>query len=224
MFGNIKELIKEQGLSHRKEMTKLFIVDALICLFVIPIYMMGLDMSFLIVPPGLASVYTIYRLSSYKRSSEKTKENLEAEFVRIFTYFSIYIRDGFNVYHSLESILPFCSDLMKKRIERLLKEIDEDKSVTPFVNFGSCFDGLTVKEVMVTIYQMVEQGETSIYVDRFELIFGKFSEERHKLEKEKKMAKLQTLSILPLVGSGIVMLALVVAIMEAMGSFTVYGF
>ena len=77
---------------------------------------------------------------------------------------------------------------------------------------------MKIKEVMVSIYAMIEEGGGGAYIARFQHIFGKLSDDKHLRAKEKRVESLQNLSFLPLLGSGIAMLMLTVALMEIMGS------
>ena len=139
------------------------------------------------------------------------------EFVRLFTFFGIYIKDGFNVYSALEAIKNYASDGFRIRLEKLLEGIGNDKSVQPFVDFASGFESLQIKEVMVSIYQMVDEGNGAPYIEQFRRLFGSLSDQRHKAFIEKKIGTLEGLAILPLIGSGIAIIVLTISIMEIMG-------
>jgi hypothetical protein len=50
---------------------------------------------------------------------EVEAEQLEEEFVRIFTYFSIYIQDGLPIYSAFQELLKYASPTMKERLKDL---------------------------------------------------------------------------------------------------------
>ena len=210
-------LMKELGLKPRNEL--LFYL-ACVMVFV------GLGMamflfrgaSFLLLFPVLGLVgFTFYFVTRYGAMKKKRLEELGREFVNVFTFFGIFITDGFTVYNALEAVTEYCSEEFAKRLRILLQGIDEDKSVSPYVRFAEGFEDISVKEVMLSVYQMVDEGEGGVYIRQFQKLFGRLSDTRHALDSAKRLSRLDTLSFLPLAGSGIAMLALTLSIMDIMG-------
>lgn len=177
--------------------------------------------SYLLIFPlvGLV-VFTFFFFGRYGSKKSKMMASLSDEFVRLFTFFGIYINDDFNVYNALEEIRQYASPRFDAKLERLLLDIEEDKSVTPFVNFALGFESLQIKEVMVSIYQMVDEGNGGPYINQFQHLFGALSEQRHRSTMEKKLGTLENLGVLPLIGSGIAIMVLTVSIIEIMGGIT----
>lgn len=162
----------------------------------------------------LGGFYIALALSK-KRSEEE--ERLENEFIDFFSYFSIYVQDGFNVYNAMESALPYSKGELKMRLEDLLRQIDQDKSLTPYLCFASKFASLEIREVMLAIYQMVDQGACGVYLQQFLRLFSKLSDQKRERAQNRYLEKLDTLDFLPLLGGGISMLTLMVALLEIMG-------
>ena len=172
---------------------------------------------FLMIPVVLWIFYTFAFFMRYGASLRaKYAERME-EFIRLFTFLGIYINDGFNVFRALESIKPYASPSFLPLLETLLKEIEEDKTVTPFVHFSSNFNDISVKEVMISVYQMVDEGQGGPYIQQFQHIFGKLSDEKHALAKQKRIENLGKLSIMPLIGSGVTMFMITLSLVEVMG-------
>ena len=161
-------------------------------------------------------VYVFGLYYKHEKAKAKEEEEKQSQFVTLFTYFSIYIEDGYNVYNALEAIVPFSSGKVKLALEGLLAQIDEDKSLEPYLSFASNFQSLEIKEVMMAVYQMVDQGGSEVYLHQFRRLFSKLSDGKHQREEKTYLEKLDTLSSLPLVGSGITMIMLMLAILEIM--------
>ena len=87
------------------------------------------------------------QLSRQKNIILKEREN---ELVTIISYFEVYIENKNNVYQSFNLLLPYCSLWMKEKIENMLKEIDKDKSVQPFVNFAKNFQQVAFSSLMLS--------------------------------------------------------------------------
>ena len=213
----LKENMLLLGKNFKKEIIFFFVGVIVIALTVIPIYLYRGISFFLAIPLFLLIFYTYFYFNRYSSGVRKIYENRMEEFIRLFTYLGIYIKDGFNVFHALESILSFASPSFRPLLETLLKEIEEDKTVTPFVNFSKNFLDISVKEVMISIYQMIDEGQGGAYIAQFQHLFGKLSDEKHLFLKQKKIDSLNRMSILPLLGSGVTMFMITFSLVEMMG-------
>lgn len=179
-------------------------------------YFKGVSL-FLLLPTVFFLVFTVFFFTRYGSIYRGHLEAMGDEFVRLFTFFGIYINDGFNVYNALEMLRYYASEEFDGHLAKLLTDIEADKTVTPFVDFAAHFDSLQIKEVMVAIYQMVDEGNGGPYIHQFERLFGALSDQRHASFLAKKTGALETLGVLPLIGSGIAIMVLTVSIMEIMG-------
>ena len=118
-MSKIKENMLKLKLSPKREYAKL----AGVCASLIAL---GLIISFLIkswlylgIGAGLSAIVLVYLLSSYGSQLDKiNKENTE-EFVNLFSYFKIYIHNGYNVYSSLVEIKNFASPNLKELLSEL---------------------------------------------------------------------------------------------------------
>ena len=95
--------------------------------------------------------------SKAKIELEKTHEY---EFVDIINYFEMFLSNNMNIYQAFKEVTPYASPWMSNKIERLLEEIDEDKTVRPFINFSKNFKSAVIENVMISIYQWLMMGIT----------------------------------------------------------------
>ncbi len=174
-------------------------------------------LSFFLLFPALGlAIFAFVYLTRYETLRRKKLETLCDEFVTLFTFFSIYIGDGFTVYGALEKLLDYAGEEMSGLLKGLLRDIDEDKTVAPYAKFASHFESLSVREVMVAVFQMVDEGEGGMYLIQFKRLFARLADTRRLIEKNKRLERLDTLSFLPLVGSGLTMLTLTLSILSIM--------
>ena len=106
---------------------------------------------------------------------------------------------------------------MKDKIETFLKEIDKDKTVQPFINFANNFKQLASHSLMLSIYQMVDQGETVEQLKQFNIIFDELARNRNKEMIEQKERSLANMSTYPLIGAGLITVTLTVSILSLLG-------
>lgn len=209
--------IKFLGLSVKREFIILGIADFLFLAISAVCGILLKNLLFLAFGAGIAVVFTIFYFSRYGSRIDKIDNDNLKEFCYLFGFFRIYIKNGYNVYNALKEISNFASENLKNFLDELLSEIDNDKSLQPFVNFSKNFKEILVEEIMISIYQMIDDGEQSNYLNQFELIFDKFSEVMNEQNLRNKDKNLGTLSAAPLVGSCFLIITITVGIVSVLG-------
>lgn len=217
MKGRIRKSMQETGFTPSKEYAKL---SGLLLLggLLIGLTYWAFGLSFVLAIPALGLILVLaYFFSRYPNAKAKQEQEEMDEFVRLFSFFSVYIDDGYNVYSALKEVAQFATKSLKDKLEKLVSDIDQDKSVTPFAEFGASLSDSKAKDVMVAIYQMVDEGSNIRYLEQFHRQFGKLSQEKHDLRVKRKLSGLEGLSFLPLVGAGISLLMLALSVAQVIG-------
>ena len=213
----LKEKMLYLGLNPKKEFATVLIADLILVLGSTVAFLLLKKIIYLATGLGVAFIFDLFFLTRYsKLISNKNTENLQ-EFAVIFGYFRVYLHNGFSVYSALKEILNFANPTLKKDLEELINEIDSDKSVQPFVKFGEKFNEIIVEEMMISIYQMIDDGENSDYLTQFELIFDKFSDLLYEKYLRAKNSRLATLSNAPLIGASFLIIVLTIGIISILG-------
>lgn len=213
----LKEKMLFLGLNPNKEFLIILISNLVLIAVAVVLYLILKEIIYVAVCVGAAFIFDLLFLSRYsKLINAKNAQNLQ-EFATLFGYFRIYIHNGFSVYSALKELVNFANPDLKKMLEDLVNEIDEDKSVQPFVKFGKKFNEIIVEEMMISIYQLIDDGETSDYLVQFELIFDKFSDLLYENYLRSKDKKLGTLSSAPLIGSSFLIVVLTIGILGVIG-------
>ena len=215
--NRLKDIIEFVGLSYKKEVLIITITNVIFLLGAVSIYLFLKNIIFavlLLVAAALLDYFLLSRYGDKKRAILKSHEN---ELISIISYFDVYIRNNKNVYQSFNQLIPYCSNWMKEKVEDLLKEIDEDKSIQPFVNFASNFQNLSTHSLMISIYQMVDQGENAEQLTHFNIIFDELSKNRNQEMITQKDKALSGMSTFPLVGAGMITVTLTISILTILG-------
>ena len=217
MVNPLKRDIEFIGLSYKKELTKIIIINIVLILgLTVGFYFTRMPM---ILIAGLLAIfgidYFIYFLYS-GRKSQLIKDRAD-EFVHIISYFRIFIKNKNNVYQSFNKLLSYSSDWMKDKIDIMLKAIDSDKSIKPFIDFADRFDLPIARNVMICIYQMIEQGEVSEQLNQFTILFEQMSQTLNDERKDRKLRSFDIVSFLPIIGAGLVTLALTFSMLSIVG-------
>ncbi len=217
MKNKLKDTIEFVGLSYRKEILKIVLISlALLISAALMLYFLKNIIYTIMILIALVVVdyMLLTRYNDKKKMLIKAREN---ELITLITYFEVYIRNKNNVYQSFNLLIPYCSSWMKDKIETLLKEIDSDKSVQPFVSFANNFEQLSSHSLLLSIYQMVDQGESSEQLAQFDVIFDEIARNRHKEMKEQKEKSLSNMSTFPLIGAGAITVVLTISIISVLG-------
>ena len=217
MLNKFRNYLESLGYSFNKELT-LIIISNILCL--------GLSVALILLTKqlfiGLSSLLSLILVNGliFYRYSNKKKEiidNHEDEFVTIISYFQIFINNNCNVYQSFQNTLSYSSDWMQEKIQLLLLNIDRDKTVKPFVDFAKNFHNAIAHNVMLSIYQMIDEGESGAHMVQFSILFDQLSHSQHKARLDNKDKSLGSLSTFHLIGAGLITLLITFGIITIMG-------
>ena len=217
MASGLKKNIEFLGLSYKKEITKIILINAVDILGTGALYYFSKSTLFVIV--GILLLiglnYLLYFIYSFKKA--KLIKDHANEFVHVISYFRIFIENKNNVYQSFNKILDYSSDWMKERIETMLRAIDADKSIKPFTDFADKFDFPIARNVMISIYQMVEQGEVVEQINQFTILFEQMNRTLNEERMDRKNRSFDLVNFFPIIGAGLVTLALTFSMLSIVG-------
>lgn len=213
----LKDKISALGLDYKKELTKIiaiscivFLVSLLVSYYLKTYYLslVGLAASFII-----AEVFAF----SYDKKLISLKRQNEIEFVVILNYIQTYLHNGFNVYKAIEETIQFASPWMQNELAVLITNIDNDKTISPFINFAHSFESAIIEQVMISLFLMIENGSNNEFVIRFAPIFNQLEKDsKHKLIKQIE-GKFDSLNLLPVIGSAIITLLIITGVVGLIG-------
>lgn len=216
-MNKLKTKIELAGLSFKKELTTFLILNlsvialgALIFLFFRnPIYL-GFVLFILV-------MLDYFFLSRYSGILKIQNDQLINEFISLLPFFKTYLKNDYSIYQALKELIAFSSDTLQERLKKLIESIDEDKSITPFISFAKTFNSSNIEQLMISIYQMVDEGNDSPYLIQFESIFTKLRNDMYQTILEKRNKDLSNMTIFPLVGSALLIVMISFGVMEVIG-------
>ena len=217
MINKIKNQILKLGLNPKREVLILLVVNLLLIISGLVVFLILKQVIYAAICVAIAFLFDLVFLTRYsKQIDTKSVENLQ-EFATLFGYFRIFIHNGYSVYSALKEITPFANNDLKNHLQKLIDDIDKDKTVQPFIDFAHEFNEIIVEEMMISIYQLIDDGESSDYLIQFELIFDKFSDLLYQRYLRGKDSKLGTLGSAPLIGSCFLIIVLTIGIISVIG-------
>ncbi len=171
-------------------------------------------MAFCIVSAGLVDYIFLTR---YKGIAIQQEENLNYEFIGLLSFFKIYISNGYSVYQSFKELIPFASLKLQERLCEFVNDIDQDKTINPFIKFAKKFNSPKLEQLLIDIFQIVDDGNNLMHLSQFEMIFSKLRDETYKTNLSKKEKSLSSLNTFPLIGSGLLIVMITFGIIEVIG-------
>ncbi len=212
----IKLYFESLNLSYKKELSLFLITNLCLISMAIVTFILLSSILFLAVFLVVDVIANIVLMMRYSVIKDKILKSHENEFIYFIQYIEIFLSNNYNVYSALEAVKSFTSNWMQERIDELINDIDNDKSITPFINFAKNFKTPIVTNVMINIYQMVEQGEDKSRLQQFDLLFVRFFENHQEIETLTLKKKMDNLSMYPLIGAGIITIMLIIGVVLIM--------
>lgn len=219
MKKSFRDRITSLGLSFSKEMLIIFSIIVLFVggAFAVYFYFKELYISIIIGVGGF--ILAFFYISRYSNLEREIEKNHVRELISLLNYFEIFISNKNNVYTSLKMLIPYSSTFMDEAISSLLNQIDSDKTVGPYINFAQKFNNRIIDSLMLSIYQMVDNGEDDNQFSEFDLLFSNVREKYQDELINNKQKALDVVNSFPLFGAGGITIALSMSIISIIGDY-----
>ena len=216
-MSKLKEKIESCNLNYKREISTLIILNIIILILSFVIFIFSKNIRLLLYFAIILVLFNFYYLTKYNRIIVKRKNDLTFDFINVFSYFRIYISNYRNVYMSIKEISNYASPFIKIKLIELLDNIDNDKTLTPFITFANYFNDKKIEEVMIAIYEMVNEGNNENYINQFVSIFETYKARIEKTKEEKRINAFNRICSLSIIGVGILMIIIMLGIVNMIG-------
>ena len=219
MKKSLKERITALGLSYQKEMLIILMIallgigGALALILLLNQVIIGV----IIIAAGIIGLY--FYISRYSSLERRLQKKHVDELVSLISYFEIFISNGHNVYTSFKMLIEYANPFLQDALTSMLNQIDVDKTVGPYINFASKFNDHIIESLMLSIYQMVDNGEKSINLNEFDILFNSIKDKYQDDLIENKKRSLDSLNSFPLIAAGAITLVLSLSIISVIGDY-----
>ena len=166
---------------------------------------------------GVIIIY--FYISRYSTLERKQQKSHVDQLISLISYFEIFISNGHNVYTSFKMLLEYSDSFLQDAITSLLNQIDVDKTVGPYITFASKFNDHIVESLMLSIYQMVDNGEDAINLNEFDILFNNIKDKYHNDLIENQKKSLDSLNTFPLITAGAMTLVLSLTMISVIGDY-----
>lgn len=217
MKKSFKERITDLNLSYKKEVYLLVLINILIIVVAVAGYYFLKQIIIALLGVVILLVANFLYLSRYSSLEKRLEKNRVDELISLLSYFEMFISNGNNVYTSFKLLIPYSSIFMETAINDLLSQIDADKSVGPFIEFASKFSNRIIESLMLSIYQMVDNGQNGEQFQEFNFLFSVVEKDHQVSKIEEKRRSISTLDSFPLFGAGAITVILALSILSIVG-------
>ena len=217
MLKRFDDLLLFISANKTKEIIKIAATNVLIIVAAVTltIFLKQVMIAFVGIVAAVIVNYLIF--NNYLDKKKAILDEREHEFIAIISYFQFFITNSYNVYQAFQSLIAYSSPWMEEQIQSLIIEIDNDKSVKPFINFANKFKNNVAGNVMMSIYQMVDEGENGLHMYQFNSLFQQLSKSQQIELIDAKERSMGSISSFPLIGAGAITVLLTFGIISVMG-------
>ena len=153
---------------------------------------------------------------------QKQKSNITlADFINVFTHFRLALDNNLNVYRALNITLTTTSGAMSALLESLINALENDHSVTPFINFSLPFKHPLVSQIMINVFMLVNHGVDPKRLWQFNYLFETLVKEHNDEEIALHESSYERFNISLFIGTGIMIMTLMISIMGMIGEYIV---
>ena len=213
----LKSKIESLNLDFSKEMMKLGAINLILIVGIVVLSIFKFNVIAISLLLGALVIFNYFFLTRYSKIEKEKKVKLDESFIEVFSFLRIYLSNKETVYHSLNEVRAFADEEMNTKLELLINQIDEDKSIKPYIDFASSFSDKVIEEVMIALYEITNSGSSDIYLNQFNKIF---EELKTRIENEKSYKRIrffENLNIFSVVGSGMIMIILSFCVISLLG-------
>lgn len=212
----LNELMKSLGLDPKKEWS-IFLVGLILVIALFGCGYFFLLKEILVLAVGITCLilYLAFFSTRYERLSLRSQKQKLSQFVESMNYFEAYLGFGYTAYQALEEVAGLAKKEIASFYATLLKEMEGDKGVMPFLRFADHFESLEVRQAMLLIYELggKKPRKTAIFstlIERMEESYGR--------QSNTEMAEsMDSFKVFPLLSGGASVLALAIAIIRIIG-------
>ena len=213
----IKEKIESLKLSFKKEILTILIIDIFLLVMGIISYLFLKQIIFFAFTFFAFVLFSYFYLSRYDDLLKKREIEAQDEFVSLLPFLKTFLQNGFSIYHAFGELKNFASEYLSLRLTRLINNIDIDKSIKPYLDFAHEFKSLQIEQLLVCLYQMVDEGINSPYFNQFETILSSLSNEMHQKNLYTKETSLSNCCASALIGAAILIVLITLGVVSVIG-------
>ena len=155
--------------------------------------------------------------------SEKIIRTRQKEMIDAYRLIKVMLMQSHSPYQALQIVLPFVSSSLGQDIHDLLMNIDQDKSIHPYLHFASGFHSLMIEQLFFALYQLENQGGNPLQLQQFQYLFDQAEQQYYQSQLHQFHEGMQNANGYVMVATGMIAFSLLIGVMQLIAGM-MYGF
>ncbi len=153
---------------------------------------------------------------------ETDSHNLQKQMMDAYRLIKVLILQGQAPYQAMQTILPYLETNLAEAFQGLLIDIDQDKSIQPYLQFAKNFRSLMVEQLLFSLYQLENQGGDGRQLQQFQYLFDQVEHQFYQQELLQFHEKMQQQNHWVMLATAMIAMTLLVGVMQLIGGM-LYG-
>lgn len=155
--------------------------------------------------------------------TEKMIRKRQKEMIDAYRLIKVMLMQSHSPYQALQTVLPFVSSTLGQDIHDLLMNIDQDKSIHPYLHFASGFHSLMIEQLFFALYQLENQGGNPSQLQQFQYLFDQAEQQYYQSQLHQFHEGMQNANGYVMVATGMIAFSLLIGVMQLIAGM-MYGF
>lgn len=155
-------------------------------------------------------------------NKETDIHRLKKHIMDAYRLIKVLVLQGQTPYQAIQTILPFLESSLAEAFHDLMIEIDQDKSIHPYLEFAKQFQSLMVEQLLFSLYQLENQGGDGKQLQQFQYLFDQVEHQFYQQELLVFHEKMQQQNNWVMVATALIAMTLLLGVMQLIGGF-LYG-
>jgi hypothetical protein len=134
-----------------------------------------------------------------------------------FAFLKVLLMQQRNTYQAWKDFLAYVPQSLKPDIETFVMRLQQDQSITPYLDLAKIFQSLIIEQVLLAIYQLEIQGGNLDYFRHVDYIFEQIDQRFYQQYIRGLEQKLGTMQQYIMVVTGFITFSLLVGVIQIIG-------
>jgi len=160
-----------------------------------------------------------YFFQDYRDKVERLYQQKQVAFMQSFAFLKVLLMQQRNTYQAWKDFLDYVPISLKTDIENFVLRLQQDQSITPYLDLSKLFQSLVIEQVLLAIYQLEIQGGQHDYFRHVDYIFEQIDQrfyQQYITSLEQKLGSMQQYIMLV---TGLLTFTLLIGVIQIIGGF-----
>ncbi len=159
----------------------------------------------------------VYLYQDYRDKVSLRYKQKQVSLMQRFAFLKVLLMQQRNTYQAWKDFLAYVPQSLKPDIETFVMRLQQDQSITPYLDLAKIFQSLIIEQVLLAIYQLEIQGGNLDYFRHVDYIFEQIDQRFYQQYIRGLEQKLGTMQQYIMVVTGFITFSLLVGVIQIIG-------